>query len=259
MPDQNTWSIDAAGLTKRFAGSAAVDDIDLRVAPGEFFGFLGPNGAGKSTTIKMLTGLLRPSGGEITVAGIDVIRDPLGVKDRIGILPEDAPLYERLSGAEFLEFAGQMHGLSRAEARRRTDDLLNLLELHDAGDRLIVDYSMGMRKKTALAAALIHTPRVLFLDEPFNGVDPISVRVLCDVLRHVTERRGTTVFFTSHVLEVVERLCTRLAVIHKGRIVGEGTVEELRARSEARSDATLEDIFLRLVGARASAASVGWL
>jgi ABC-2 type transport system ATP-binding protein len=152
-----------------------------------------------------------------------------------------------------------MHGLSRSEARRRTDDLLNLLELHEAGDRLIVDYSMGMRKKTALAAALIHTPRVLFLDEPFNGVDASSVRALCDVLRHVTQKRGTTVFFTSHVLEVVERLCTRLAVIHQGRIVAEGTVEELRVRAEARDDAKLEDIFLRLVGAKSSATSVGWL
>jgi ABC-2 type transport system ATP-binding protein len=261
MTTNETWSVEAVGLTKRYRADdrAAVDGLTLRVRPGEFFGFLGPNGAGKSTTIKMLTGLLRPTAGTIRVAGVDVAADPLEVKARIGILPEEGRLYERLSAFEFLEFAGQMHGLSRSESRRRADDLLGLLDLSDAADRLIVDYSMGMRKKTALAAALIHAPRVLFLDEPFNGVDPISVRVLCEALRHITEARGTTVFFTSHVLDVVERLCSRVAVIHQGRLAAEGTVAELRARAETGGDATLEDVFLRLVGARTEVAALGWL
>ena len=242
-------SIWARGLTKTYQGSkktgdlVAVAGIDLSVAPGEFYGFLGPNGAGKSTTIKMLTGLLRPTAGQIVIAGHDLAADPLAVKRILGVLPEDLNLYERLTAAEFLLFAAQMYGLPRPEARRRADELLDLMELEDAGDKLIVDFSMGMKKKTALAGAMIHAPRVLFLDEPFNGIDPLSARKIRDVLRRRTEE-GATVFFSSHVLDVVEKLCTRVAIIAQGRLVGEGTLDELRARTH---DTSLEEIFVHLV------------
>jgi len=251
-------SIVASGLVKRFGSVTAVDGVSLRVREGEFFGFLGPNGAGKSTTIKLLCGLLRPTVGVIQVAGFDLARQPLEVKRHIGVLPEDANLYERLSAEEFLVFAARMYGLSLAEAQRRTADLLELMELTENKDKLIVDYSMGMKKKTALAAALIHRPRVLFLDEPFNGIDTISVRAIRNVLHQLTEG-GTTIFFSTHVMEVAERLCTRVAVINHGRIAGEGTITELREQMAAEGDSTLEDIFLKLVDARAGDEMLDWL
>ncbi len=226
--DNITESIIAQGLTRDFGKVKAVNRINLQVREGEFFGFLGPNGAGKSTTIKMLCGLLRPTAGSIRIAGYDLQAHPLEVKRNIGVLPEEANLYERLSGEEFLFFAARMYGLSLDEARHRTADLLELMELSGEKNKLIVDYSMGMKKKTALAAALIHRPRVIFLDEPFNGIDTVSVRAIRKVLQHLTER-GTTIFFSSHVMEVVERLCTRVAIINHGQIVGEGTLAELRA------------------------------
>lgn len=251
-------SIVAGGLVKRFGAVTAVDQVMLEVRAGEFFGFLGPNGAGKSTTIKMLCGLLRPTAGTIQVAGYDLARQPLEVKRQIGVLPEEANLYERLSAEEFLIFAARMYGLPLDDARVRTADLLELMELTEAKDKLIVDYSMGMKKKTALAAALIHRPRVLFLDEPFNGIDPISVRAIRTVLHQLTEH-GTTIFFSSHVMEVAERLCTRVAIINHGRIAGEGTIPELRAKVAAGGDSTLEDIFMTLVDARAGDDTLNWL
>jgi|SRR5579871_3061431 len=252
------YSIVAAGLTKHFGPVTAVDNVTLRVRKGEFFGFLGPNGAGKSTTIRMLCGLLRPDYGQIQVAGYDLAAQPLEVKAHIGVLPEETNLYERLTGAEFLQFAGRMYGLPAADARARAADLLVLMELADAQDKLIVDYSMGMKKKIALAAALIHSPRVLFLDEPFNGIDPISVRAIRNVMRHLADR-GTTIFISSHVMEVIERLCSRVAIIHHGRIVGEGTIPELRAMAQAGGDSSLEDIFLKLVDARVDNEALSWL
>jgi ABC-2 type transport system ATP-binding protein len=251
-------SVVAEGLVKRFGDTLAVDGVSLQVAEGEFFGFLGPNGAGKSTTIRMLCGLLRPDAGTICVAGHDLAREPLEVKRRIGVLPEETNLYERLTGEEFLLFSGRMYGLPLDDARSRAADLLELMELTEAKDKLIVDYSMGMKKKTALASSLIHRPRVMFLDEPFNGIDPISVRAIRQVLRQLTDR-GTTIFFSSHVMEVVERLCTRVAIINRGRVVGEGTVPELRAEAEAGGDSSLEDIFLRLVEARVDDETLSWL
>ena len=251
-------SISATGLTKRFANLVAVDEITVQVREGEFFGFLGPNGAGKSTTIKMLCGLLRPTAGRIHIAGYDLQTQPLEVKRNLGVLPEEINLYERLSGAEFLMFAARMHGLPVEEARRRTDELLDLMELAEAQHKLIVDYSMGMKKKVAFAAALIHRPRVIFLDEPFNGIDPVSVRAIRNVLRQLTEH-GTTIFFTTHVMEVVERLCTRVAIISRGRIVGEGSLAELRAKAETGGDATLEDIFIKLIEARVEEETLSWI
>jgi ABC-2 type transport system ATP-binding protein len=229
----------------------AVDHLDLRVPVGEFYGFLGPNGAGKSTTIKMLTGLLRPTSGQIVIAGRDLAVDPIGVKRLIGVLPEDLNLYERLTAHEFLMFAAQMYGLPSSEASQRTRSLLELMELTDSADKMIVDFSMGMKKKTALAAAMIHEPRVLFLDEPFNGIDALSSRKIRDVLRQRTAL-GTTIFFSSHVLEVVEKLCTRVAIIARGRLVGEGTMDDLRART---LDDSLEDIFVHLVSGTTASTS----
>ena len=250
-------SIQARGLVKDYGKQCAVDGIDLDVSEGEFYGFLGPNGAGKSTTIKMLTGMLRPTSGQMLVAGYDMASQPLEVKRVIGILPEETSLYERLTAREMLLFAGQMYGLSRTETQERTKDLLGVMELTSDADKLIVDYSMGMKKKVALAAALIHRPRVLFLDEPFNGIDPISVRAIRDVLKALTDH-GTTIFFTSHVMEVVERLCTRIAIIQKGKLVGQGTIAELR--EQAGEDGALEDVFLKLVSAEATnTESLKWL
>ena len=258
METAPNYSIIATGLTKWFGQEVAVDHIDLNVREGEFFGFLGPNGAGKTTTIRMLCGLLRPTAGSIRIAGYDLAREPLAVKHSIGVLLEEATLYERLTGREFLIFAARMYGLPLPEARRRCDELLEMLELTEDQGKLIVDYSMGMRKKTAFGAALIHHPRVLFLDEPFNGIDPVSVRAIRNVLHQLTQR-GTTVFFTTHVMEVVERLCTRVAIINRGRIVGEGDLAELRARAQAGDDSTLEDIFLKLVEARVDDETLSWL
>lgn len=241
-------AVEAIDLTRRFDQKLAVDQLNLRVAEGEFYGFLGPNGAGKSTTINMLVGLLRPTAGTALIDGIDIWKEPLAAKARLGVLPEGLQLYQRLSAREFIRFAGTMYGVPKEDVVQRTEELLALLDLTEDADKLIVDYSHGMRKKTALAAAIIHAPRVLFLDEPFEGIDAISGRAIRDVLQQL-RRRGTTVFFSSHILEVVERLCTRVAVIANGRLVAEGSMAELRQRAQTGESTSLEDIFLRAVGA----------
>jgi ABC-2 type transport system ATP-binding protein len=245
-------------LTKAFRKKVAVDGISFEVPRGRFFGFLGPNGAGKSTTIKMLTGLLRPTEGEVVIEGHPLEKELLAVKRLIGILPEELPLYERLTGEEYLHFAGRMYGLSREETRRRTDELLAFLSLEEDRGKLIVDYSQGMKKKTALAAALIHSPRVLFLDEPLNGIDPVSGRVVTDLLRRLAQK-GVTMFFTSHVLDVAERLCDEVAIIDRGRLVAQGTLEQIRAQREVGQDATLEDVFLKLVAADVRREDLSWI
>jgi ABC-2 type transport system ATP-binding protein len=241
-------AIEAVDLSRQFGTRLAVDHLNLTVAEGEFFGFLGPNGAGKSTTIKMLVGLLRPTTGIARIAGIDIWQQPLAAKQVIGVLPEGLNLYERLTGREFIRFVGTMYGLDDVQVRARTDELLALMDLENDADKLVVDYSQGMRKKTALAAAIIHTPRVLFLDEPFEGVDAISGRAIRNVLQRLRER-GTTIFFSSHILEVVERLCSRVGVIAQGRLVAEGTIDELRQLAQTGAHASLEEVFLRTVGA----------
>ena len=256
LPPEAAAAIVVRGLTKVFGKTKAVDGLTFSVARGRFFGFLGPNGAGKSTTIKMLTGLLRPTAGEVVIEGRPLDRDLLGIKGVIGVLPEELPLYERLTGEEYLHFAGRMYGLSREETRRRTDELLQFLSLGDERAKLIVDYSQGMRKKIALAAALIHSPRVLFLDEPLNGIDPVSGRVVTDLLRRLASK-GVTLFFTSHVLDVVERLCDEVAIIDRGRIVAQGTLDEVRAG--AGRDASLEDVFLKLVSADLRREDLSWI
>ncbi len=259
VPPLAAESIVAAGITKQFGKVVAVDHLDLLVREGEFFGFLGPNGAGKSTTIRMLCGLLRPDSGGVRIAGYEAATQLIDIKRVIGVLPDEPNLYDRLTGREYVTFAGQMYGLSKDEATRRTRDLLDLMQMTEDPKKLIVDYSLGTRKKVALAAALIHRPRVLFMDEPFNGIDPISVRSLRDVLLQLTAR-GVTIFISSHVMEVIEKLCTRIAVINRGQIVGIGTVEQLRAQSESGINSSLEDVFIKLVqGEVKSSQSLEWL
>src|SRR5438874_2303922 len=243
------YAVVAQDLVRTFGQKVAVNHLNLMVRPGEFFGFLGPNGAGKSTTIKMMVGLLRPTAGNVWVAGVDVWKDPIHARSLIGVLPEYLNLYERLNGREFISFAGHMYGVPKADVARRTEELLHVLGLTDDADKLIVDYSVGMRKKVALAAAILHRPQVLFLDEPFEGIDPVSSRVIRDILRELTQH-GTTIFFSSHIMEVVERLCTRVGIINQGVLVAEGTLQELRERASGGQDATLEDIFLNVIGVR---------
>jgi ABC-2 type transport system ATP-binding protein len=210
---------------------------------------LGPNGAGKSTTINMLTSLLPPTSGTACVAGFDVCADPLQVKRCIGVVPEELNLYERLTATEQLELVGRLHGLDLAELERRIPPLLDMLELEDEADKMILDYSHGMRKKTAMACALIHAPDILFLDEPFEGIDPISTRAIKEVLREMVRRRGTTIFFSTHVMELAERFCDRVGIINWGQLAGVGSIPELRQRAGLPGDAPLEDVFIHTVGA----------
>jgi ABC-2 type transport system ATP-binding protein len=265
------------GLTRRFGDLVAVQDVNLQVAPGQFFGFLGPNGAGKSTTIKMLTGLLAPTSGRMEILGMDLVRNPAEVKRQIGVVPEGMALFARLTGSEFLNFAGRMYGLDRKTAAQRTVELLEFMQLSDQPKSLIADYSHGMQKKLAMAAAVIHGPRILFLDEPFEGVDAIAAGTLKAMLQRMIVR-GATIFLTSHVLEIVERLCSHVAIIHRGRLVAQGSLEELRAGVQAQAAAaspngqpedtmspsgeklTLEEIFLRIVGGtRLASQELSWL
>ena len=240
--------VELCALTRTFEGRVAVDALDLVVHAGEFFAFLGPNGAGKSTTIKVMAGMLRPTSGAARVLGYDVSREPLEVKRRIGVLPEDIQLYERLTPLETVHLIGSLYGLDHAECGRRAGELFDLLELSAADrGRMIIDFSMGMKKKVALACALLHGPKLLFLDEPFNGIDAITTRAIKDALVEATGR-GVTVFFSSHILEQVERLCTRIGIIQSGRLKALGTLPEIRASLGADSEATLEDVFVRIVG-----------
>jgi len=236
-------AIETHGLTRRFGAQLAVDAIDLRVPRGSFYGFLGENGAGKSTTISMLTGLLAPSAGSMRVLGRVVDGDAAEVKRRIGVVPDGMLLFDRLTGREHLVFVARLFGLARVEAARRADELLEAMELAQEGRKLIADYSFGMKKKLGLGAALIHGPELLFLDEPFEGVDAVAKQSLTALLAGLVRRGRLTVFLTSHVLEVVERLCSHLGVIHRGRLVAQGTLVEVMG-----SAPTLSDAFVQLVG-----------
>jgi len=251
-------------LTRRFGPLTAVDNVNLQIAAGQFFGFLGPNGAGKSTTIKMLTGLLAPTSGSMQLLGLDLTSHPVEVKRQIGVVPEGMGLFERLTGAEYLHFVGRMYGLDRDTTQRRTRELLEFMQLADRPKSLIADYSHGMQKKLALAAAVIHGPRVLFLDEPFEGVDALAAGALKALLGRMTAR-GVTIFLTTHILEIVERLCSHVGIIHQGRLVAQGSLEELRAGigGGGGRNSTLEDVFLSIVGQngseRAQFEELSWL
>jgi len=246
-------AVETTNLVRQFGDFVAVDNLNLTLRRGSFFGFLGPNGAGKSTTIKMLTGLLAPTSGEIRVLGLDIATEPLEVKRRIGVVPEDLNLFERLTGAEMLAFTGRMYGLGRTEIAERSPELLDLMELRDDPKKLIVEYSHGMKKKLSLACALIHRPEILFLDEPFEGVDAIASRTLKDLLSRLTAR-GLTVFLTSHVLEIVERLCSDIAIISQGKLLAAGSLDELRKGIHMDGDGqqtgpiSLEEYFIHIVG-----------
>ena len=244
-------AVETFSLVKQFGDFVAVDHIDLQVKRGSFFGFLGPNGAGKSTTIKMLTGLLGPTSGKLSVLGLDVVDQPMEVKRRIGVVPEDLNLFERLTGAEMLSFTGRMYGLPRQEIGRRSKELLELMELQDEPKKLIIEYSHGMKKKLSLACALIHQPKMLFLDEPFEGIDAIASRTLKDLLLRLTAR-GLTVFLTSHVLEIVERLCSDIAIIAQGKLLASGSLAELRQgirmEGDGQGPVSLEEYFIQVVG-----------
>jgi len=241
------------GLAKSFGTKVAVADVDLDIPAGSFFGLVGPNGAGKTTTLKMTTGLLRPDRGTAVVDSTDVWRDPVTAKAHMGVLPEELRLFERLTGEELLTYNGLLRGMDPTVVADRSRDLLGVLGLADAARTMVVDYSQGMRKKIALACALLHAPRVLFLDEPFESVDPVSARTIRQVLERYTES-GATVIFSSHVMDTVQRVCDRVAVMHAGRLVAAGTVDEVRG---GRS---LEDAFVALVGASADqSAGLAWL
>jgi ABC-2 type transport system ATP-binding protein len=270
-------AISTENLTRRFGQLVAVDNVNLRVTAGQFFGFLGPNGAGKSTMIKMLTGLLAPSSGRIEILGRDLVAEPVEVKRQIGVVPEGMALFARLTGSEYLNFVGRMYGLGRAVASQRAAELLEFMQLASQPKALVSDYSHGMQKKLALAAAVIHAPRILFLDEPFEGVDAIASGTLKAMLQRMIAR-GATIFLTSHVLEIVERLCSHVAIIHRGRLVAQGSLEELRAGVQAQpaiaagdgnqptvpavpgEKLTLEELFLSIVGgSRISEGELSWL
>jgi ABC-2 type transport system ATP-binding protein len=245
-------AIVARDLKKFYGAKAAVDGLDLEVPRGSFFGFLGPNGAGKSTTIRMLTGLIPADSGSIEILGYKLGEQELEVKRRIGLVPDESLLFDRLTGIEYLEFVGRLYGLDRHAARERGRGLLDLFELHE-DRKIIAEYSKGMRKRIAMAASLIHHPELFLMDEPFEGVDAVGARLMKDILLDLV-RRGATIFLTSHVLEVVERLCDRIAIINNGRIVTSGTLAELRAGGES-----LEDAFVRIVGAGHSLERLEWL
>lgn len=247
-----TFAVEISNLQKSFGSKRAVDRLSLAVPTGTFFGLVGPNGAGKSTTLKMSTGLLRPDSGSIVVDGLDVWADTRLIKERIGVVPEDLRLFERLTGRELLEYVGLLRQLGRPESRRRAEELIQALDLEEAASRLVVDYSAGMRKKVALAAAILHRPTVLFLDEPFESVDPLSVRTIRSMLEQLVAG-GSTVVFSSHVMEVVERICDQVAVVHAGQVVAQGMTQELCAERR------LEDVFADAVGGMKEAVELDWL
>ena len=252
MPDA-PLALALRDLRKVYGGKAAVDGLTLEVPRGCFFGFLGPNGAGKTTTIRMLMGLAQPTSGSIEILGLPMPERAVEIKRRIGWVPDESALFDRLTGREFLEFAGRMYLLERGVAAERARELLDVFELASTGRKLIADYSKGMRKRLTMAAALIHRPELYLLDEPFEGVDAVGARLMKDLLTGQV-RRGATIFLTSHVLEVVERLCDRVAIVDRGRLVLESDMASLGGGSES-----LEDAFVRLVGAERSIDKLAWL
>lgn len=246
-----TEAIALRNVTKRFGEKVAVSDLSLSVEKGQFLGLLGRNGAGKSTTLKMLTGLLRPTLGSIAILGVDIATSPIEAKRSIGVMPEDMALLEMLTGPQYLTFVGRMYGLPDDVITTRQKELFDVLDLRPAGSAIIGDYSFGMKKKVALSAALIHDPPVLFLDEPFEGIDPVTSRTIKDILLAL-QKRGTTLVLTSHILEIVERLCPHVAILHDGKLRGSGTLEELS------QGGSLEKLFVDLVGGPKSGA-LSWL
>ncbi len=243
-----SFAVEARGLTKRFGDFTAVDALNMTIPRGAFYAFLGPNGAGKSTTISLLTGIYAPDGGSMRILGLDAIADPLHVKSRVGVVPEELSLFERLTGRQYLTFCGRMHGLSGDVAAARGEELLSLTELSGKAGNLVAEYSKGMRRRLAIAAALIHAPDLVFLDEPFEGIDVLAAGVIRELLAELS-RRGVTLLLTTHVLEIADRLATHAGVIRSGQLVDEGSVVDLLERHHVDS---LERVFEKLVGVPAS-------
>ncbi len=237
-------TIEAIGLRKLYGQLVAIDDVNLQVRAGEILGFLGPNGAGKTTTIKILTGLLAPTAGTARICGFNIQAQPLQAKACIGYVPDTPNLYGKLNAWEFLRFIGRLYRVPKPQVEQRATELLKMFDLEDAAGDLLEGYSHGMQQKMALAGALVHNPKVLFLDEPTVGLDPKSARLIKSLLRQIADR-GATVFFSTHILEIAERMCDRVAIINKGEIIAVGTMDELRAGGASGS---LEDIFLSLTG-----------
>ncbi len=250
-------AIEIHDLVKTYNGFHAVDGLSVTVPQGCFFGFLGPNGAGKTTTIKVLMGLAQPDSGTMQVLGMPIPQRSLEIRKEIGLVPDDTLLFDYLTGAEYLEFVARLYGLPRPLAKERGRELLGLFQLNENRRKLIGEYSKGMRKRVAMAAALIHRPRLFLMDEPFEGVDAVGARLMKDILLEQV-RHGATVFLTSHVLEVVERLCDQLAIINRGKVLVQGTMAELRQQA-AEGAATLEDIFVNLVGGERYSERLEWL
>ena len=253
----NAPAIEIHDLHKIYNGFHAVDGLSVTVPQGCFFGFLGPNGAGKTTTIKMLMGLAQPDSGSMHVLGMPMPQHSLDIRKEIGLVPDDSLLFDYLTGAEYLDFVARLYGLSRPSAKERTRELLEVFQLDENPRKLIGEYSKGMRKRVAMAAALIHSPRLFLMDEPFEGVDAVGTRLMKDILLEQVHR-GAAVFLTSHVLDVVERLCDRIAIISRGKVIAEGTVPELRERAAAGA-ISLEDIFVQLVGGERYSGKFDWL
>jgi ABC-2 type transport system ATP-binding protein len=250
--DSGVPALRIRGLFKRFGEKVAVDGIDLDVPSGSLFGLVGPNGAGKTTTLSMATGLLRPDAGELSILGTEVWPDPLAAKRLVGVLSDGIALFDRLSGEQLVTYHGLLNGMDRETVRSRTRDLLELLDLTEAAGKLVVDYSAGMTKKIALATALVHAPRLLVLDEPFESVDPVSAANIRDIL-HGYVGGGGTVIVSSHAMDLVQRMCDHVAVIARGRVLAAGTIDEVRAGRD------LEDRFVDLVGGRHHSKGPEWL
>ena len=242
--------INLRSLTKRYGTFTAVDSIDLEVPRGQLFGFLGPNGAGKTTTLRMIAGILKPTGGSISIAGVDLATDPIGAKMRLGFIPDRPFIYEKLTGAEFLRFVAGLYEQQGNEVEHRARELMALFDLEDWRDELVESYSHGMRQKLIISSAFVHRPEVIVVDEPMVGLDPKATRILKDLFREYT-RRGHTIMMSTHTLEVAENLCDRVAIIAKGRIRASGTISELRETAEHGAEG-LEQIFLRLTGENAA-------
>ncbi|HXQ24444.1 MAG TPA: ABC transporter ATP-binding protein [Candidatus Acidoferrales bacterium] len=239
--------IELVNLMKRYGSTLAVDDLSLEVRPGEIFGFLGPNGAGKTTTIRMMMGLLQPTSGTVRLGGHDLATEPIAAKQLCGFVPDRPHIYEKLTGAEFLDFVAGLYHVPATTAARRRDELLDMFDLAQWATELVEGYSHGMKQRLVMAAALIHAPRLLIVDEPMVGMDPRGARLLKRTFRQLA-RNGVTVFMSTHSLEVAEETCDRVGIINQGRLVAVGTVDELRRQAGGHANSKLETIFLKLTG-----------
>jgi ABC-2 type transport system ATP-binding protein len=242
----NSYAIETFDLSKNFGSLIAVNKLNLKVRKGEIFGFLGPNGAGKTTTIKLMTGLIKPTLGTVKIMGIDIQTNPLEAKRNIGLIPEEPQIYERLTGHKFLKFMGNLFGMDKDEINIKINELLKIFDLTEKGNELVQSYSHGMKQKMSIAGALIHSPGVLFFDEPTVGLDPKSAKIIKDILK-LRAKAGDCVFMSTHILEIAERICDRVGIIQNGRLIAVGDMDELRKLSAEKSG-NLEEIFLQLTG-----------